>query len=170
MTEQQQRELAGGLRALADSSRDMNASPGIEAAVLAEMGRRKLAPAGVATPAPTGSILNATTLWGPAFAGPRRLLPLAAALVLAVGGALWTVRSVNPLETTVSPAGFLALPEAGVLPEMESATIVRVSLPVSALPAYGIAISDLKTDSVEAELLVAQDGQARAIRFVNDSD
>ena len=169
MTDQQQRELTRGLRALADSTRHMNASDRVEAAVLAEMDRLKPAPAGVATPAPTGSSLNATSLWGMASAGPKRLLPLAAALILAVGGALYTVRTAHPLKT-VSPAGFLALPEAGVLPEMESATIVRVSLPVAALPYYGIAILDLKADSVLAELLVAQDGRPRAIRFVNDSD
>ena len=70
----------------------------------------------------------------------------------------------------LQPTGFVALPGAAVLPDMESANIVRVSLPVAALPAYGLAISDFRTESVEAELLVAQDGQARAIRFVNDSD
>ena len=148
MTDQQQRELARGLRALADSTRDMNASARVEAAVLAQMGS-------------AGTAASASPV--------TRLLPLAAALILAVGGALWTVRSAHPLRT-VSPAGFLALPEAGALPEMESATIVRVSLPVAALPYYGIAIVDLKADSVLAELLVAQDGRPRAIRFVNDSD
>lgn len=148
MTEQQQRELARGLRALADSTRHMEASDRVEVAVLAQMGSA------------------AATVTAPPV---HRLLPLAAALILAVGGALWTARTAHP-PRSVSPAGFVALPGAGVLPQMESATIVRVSLPVAALPAYGITIIDLKTDSVEAELLVAQDGQPRAIRFVNDSD
>jgi hypothetical protein len=149
MTEQQQRDLAAGLRALSDSTRETNASPHVEAAVLAAMDRvpntEHRAPAAV------------------------RLLPLAAALILAVGGALWTARTVPP-PRIASPAGFVALPEAGALPQMESATIVRVSLPVAALPGYGIAIVDLKSDSIVAELLVAQDGRPRAIRFVNDSD
>jgi hypothetical protein len=70
----------------------------------------------------------------------------------------------------VQTDGFVALPGAAVLPDMESANIVRVSLPVAALPAYGIAIAGFRTESVEAELLVAQDGQARAIRFVHESD
>ena len=149
MTEQQQRELARGLRALADSTRDFKVSPHIEAAVLAKMGSASAE----AAARPTS----------------RRLLPLAAALLLAVGGALYLARTA-PVTHVVQAAGFVALPGAAVLPDMESANIVRVSLPVAALPAYGFAIADFRTESVEAELLVAQDGQARAIRFVNDSD
>jgi hypothetical protein len=148
MTDLQQRELAKGLRALADSTRHLQASDRVETAVLAKMGSAA----------------------APAVASPfQRLLPLAAALILAVGGALWTARMVPPPKFA-SPSGFVALPETGALPQMESATIVRVWLPVAALPAYGITIVDLKSDSVVAELLVAQDGQPRAIRFVNDSD
>ena len=149
MTDQQQRDLTRGLRALAESTRDFNASPHIEAAVLAKMGS-----------APAEAAARPTS---------RRLLPLAAALFLAVGGALW-MASTASVPHVVQAAGFVALPGAAALPDMESADIVRVSLPVAALPAYGVAIADFRTESVEAELLVAQDGQARAIRFVNDSD
>ena len=162
MTEQQQRELARGLRALADSTRDFNASPHIEAAVLAKMG-----PADNAAAATSGLPRRSAPTFERAKAG--RLLPLAAALFLAVGGALW-MASTASVPHVVQAAGFVALPGAAVLPDMESADIVRVSLPVAALPAYGVAIADFRTESVEAELLVAQDGQARAIRFVNDSD
>jgi hypothetical protein len=85
---------------------------------------------------------------------------------LAVGAALWTARSVPP-PAVVHPAGFVALPGAAALPMLESANIVRVSLPVAALPVYGVAIQpDVKSGPVEAELLVAQDGQPRAIRLV----
>ena len=150
MTGQQERELTRGLRALAGTTRDLQASPHVEAAVLAKMGS-----------AAAGATAPPISHW---------LVPLAAALLLAVGGALWTVRDVHA-PRVVQPAGFVALPEAAWLPEMESATIVRVSLPVSALPAYGVPIQpDVSSDAVLAELLVAQDGQPRAIRFVNDSD
>ena len=151
MTEQQERELAHGLRALADSTRAMRASAAVEAAVLAEMGS-------------VGGASAASSV-----RPPHRLLPLAAALIVAVGGALWTARTVK-VPQVVQADGFVALPGAAVLPDLESADIVRVSLPVAALPAYGVAIADFRTESVEAELLVAQDGQPRAIRFVNDSD
>jgi hypothetical protein len=57
------------------------------------------------------------------------------------------------------------------LPPLESGTIVRVALPVTALPSYGIQIvPDIHRYSVEADLLVGQDGMTRAIRLVNDSD
>ena len=64
--------------------------------------------------------------------------------------------------------GFLAIPAAAYLPPMESGAIVRVELPLSALPSYGIQIvPEMHTDSVDADLLVAQDGLARGIRIVN---
>ena len=163
MNAQQQRELEHGLRALADSTRTMHASGGVEHAVLAKMGS-----ADAMVSATSG--LSPRSAPGLEGAKAGRLLPLAAALILAVGGALWTVRNVQAPDV-VHPAGFMALPGAAWLPEMESATIVRVSLPVTALPAYGVPIQpDVKSDAVLAELLVAQDGQPRAIRFVNESD
>jgi hypothetical protein len=62
---------------------------------------------------------------------------------------------------------FVALPAAIGLPDFESGVIVRMELPVAALPSYGIeVVSDSKTP-VEADLLIGQDGQARAIRLVN---
>ena len=153
MNERQQRELQRGLRALADSTRNMNANASMEAAVLAQM----------------ASADRVAVTAAKVFLPPR-LLPLTAALILTVGGALWVARSPH-LPAVVQPAGFVALPGASWLPEMESATIVRVSVPVPALPAYGIAIQpEVTSDTVLAELLVAQDGQPRAIRLISDSD
>lgn len=66
-------------------------------------------------------------------------------------------------------AGFLEIPGTRYLPPLESAAIVRVSLPVTTLPSYGIQIApDMTTESVDADLLIAQDGLARGIRLVND--
>ena len=161
MNEQQQRALAEGLKALAERSRSATASPRIQQAVLAEMeglhgDRRPRLPR-------TGQ--SAGTV-------DRRFLALAAGLLVAVGAALWTARFEHPATPDIiHPAGFVSIPGAGILPEIESASIVRVSLPVSALPVYGVAINpEVTTDSVQAELLVAQDGQTRAIRFVNSSN
>lgn len=62
---------------------------------------------------------------------------------------------------------FMAIPGAAGLPALEGATIVRTELSISALPTYGITISpDARRSAVEADLLVGQDGQARAIRLV----
>lgn len=60
------------------------------------------------------------------------------------------------------------LPAADRLPRFESGLIVRVELPVSSLPAYGLPIApDAGRRPVTADVLVGQDGQPRAIRLVN---
>jgi hypothetical protein len=62
---------------------------------------------------------------------------------------------------------FIAIPGSAGLPPLESATIVRTELPVSVLPIYGVDIVPAAArPAVEADLLVGQDGQARAIRLV----
>lgn len=70
----------------------------------------------------------------------------------------------------VRPSGFVALPGTAGLPQFESGTIVRIELPVASLPAYGIDISPAADDQpVEADVLVGQDGEPRAIRLVTTS-
>jgi hypothetical protein len=64
-------------------------------------------------------------------------------------------------------AGFIPLPAAGGLPGFDSGMIVRVALPTASLPAYGLAITPESTEMVKADLLVGQDGQARAIKLVS---
>jgi hypothetical protein len=67
----------------------------------------------------------------------------------------------------IRPEGFVALPAAAGLPDFESGEIVRVEIPLTSLPAYGIEIlPDARSSPVEADLLLGQDGQARAIRLV----
>jgi hypothetical protein len=62
---------------------------------------------------------------------------------------------------------FLTLPGAAGLPDLESGSVVRVELPVAALPEYGVDIvPDPARSTVQADLLVGQDGQPRAIRLV----
>ena len=147
MKEQQERVLRAGLAALAESTRHASASPHVERAVLLEMQR-------VAPPA------HASLRW----------LPLAAAL-FATSGAWLASRTQPALPGTSEPSGFTQIPGTAVMPPLESGSIVRVSLPVTSLPSYGIQIGpDFGTGPVLAELLVAQDGYPRAIRIVNDSD
>lgn len=64
------------------------------------------------------------------------------------------------------PTGFVALPGAASLPEFESGTIDRVRLALSSLPVYGVDIAPDTASPIEADLLVGQDGQPRAIRLV----
>jgi hypothetical protein len=149
MNEQQERALRAGLRALADTTRHASASPGIEAAVLAEMQR-------AARPEPVR----------------RAWLPIAAALFLASVSGAWLAYTSAPVKpAAVRPAGFVAIPGTALLPPLESGAIVRVELSVTELPAYGIQIvPEMGIGLVDADLLVAQDGHPRAIRLVNDLD
>jgi hypothetical protein len=63
----------------------------------------------------------------------------------------------------------VALPSATGLPAFESGEIVRMEVPVTSLPMYGIdIIPDARGPAVEADFLVGQDGQARAIRLVRN--
>ena len=62
---------------------------------------------------------------------------------------------------------FITLPGAAGLPDLESGSVVRIAVPVGALPEYGLDIvqGGSKT-TVDADVLVGQDGLARAIRLV----
>jgi hypothetical protein len=73
-------------------------------------------------------------------------------------------------EPVVKPAAFIALPGAASLPTFESGAIVRMDLELSALAAYGLDISAAAGRSpVQADVLVGQDGEPRAIRVVTSS-
>jgi hypothetical protein len=62
---------------------------------------------------------------------------------------------------------FVRIPSAIGLPELESGTVLRMELPLTALPEYGLEIApDAVRTSVEADILVGQDGQPRAIRLI----
>jgi hypothetical protein len=154
MNEQQERALREGLRALASSTREQGASPRVEAAVLARMAD--------VTGAGAAAVRSSHGRWFP--------LAAAATLVLASASGTWVAsRAERPRPATIQPAGFVEIPGASVLPPLESGSIIRLALPVGALPQYGLAIpGDVISGQVEADLLVAQDGVPRAIRLVRD--
>jgi len=71
----------------------------------------------------------------------------------------------------IRPEGFVPLPAALGLPDFESGEIVRMEIPLTSLPVYGLEIPpDAHVAPVEADLLVGQDGQPRAIRLVKHAD
>ena len=157
MNEQQQRTLIAGLHALGATTRHAAAGRHVEAAVLAELAR-------VSRHREVGA--------QPAHGGGAGLLAIAAALLLACASGIWVAeRAAGRADgATMQMGGFLAIPSAAYLPPMESGAIVRVELPLGALPSYGVQIGpDMGTDHVDADLLVAQDGIPRAIRIVNNS-
>jgi hypothetical protein len=66
---------------------------------------------------------------------------------------------------------FVTLPTAVGLPDLESGSVVRIQVPVGALPGYGVnVISNGSKTTVEADVLVGQDGQPRAIRLVTAAE
>ena len=156
MNEQQERALLEGLRAIAHAAREQGASPRVESVVLARMSER----AGEAAQTASGST---TGRW---FS-----LAAAAALVLASASGAWLAsRADRPQPGPIQPAGFVEIPGASMLPPMESGSIIRLALPVGALPQYGLPIpGDVVSGMVDADLLVAQDGVPRAIRLVRDN-
>jgi len=108
----------------------------------------------------------------------RQWVAVAALIAIAASIQIWrfgagvTVNEVTKTNSSLSasPAGFVALPGAAGLPDFESGAIVRVELTLASLPAYGVDISRAaRNQPVEADLLVGQDGQPRAIRLVTNS-
>ena len=88
---------------------------------------------------------------------------LAASVIL---GAVWSSRSVPvPAPVAVSEPGFVPIPYTVPLSPEEPATVWRMEIPVSRLRAVGyrVQVSDPGA-VVEADVLVSQDGRARAIR------
>ena len=73
-------------------------------------------------------------------------------------------------DTAADTLAFVPVPGAAALPRLESASIVRFELAVTELPAYGVEIvPGAARRAVEADLLIGQDGYARAIRVVTGS-
>jgi hypothetical protein len=63
---------------------------------------------------------------------------------------------------------FLPLDEAAGLPPIESAQVVRVQVPQGTLVRFGVPVNqDRMLEPIQADVVFAQDGIARAIRFVN---
>ena len=75
-------------------------------------------------------------------------------------------QAVVPAAEDDTDASFYPLPEAEALPAVENAMVVRVQLPVSSLQLMGVPVSEERADaSVQADLLLGQDGLARAVRL-----
>ena len=102
----------------------------------------------------------------------RWSLGTAAALAAAIVGLNWLVVSNAPRvdSATVEPAfdmtGFVPWPGAEAWPRFESGSLVRVDLPVSALIALGLPVPSSTASVVQADIVVGQDGFARAVRVV----
>lgn len=92
---------------------------------------------------------------------PLALEVLAAAAVLSIA-----------LYSRSAPAvadGFIAVPYSTPIGPYERADLVRVNVPVSALAQWGLSISALNPNQrVEAEVVLGEDGLARAFRLTSN--
>jgi hypothetical protein len=149
------RELLDGLRALA-SDRLLEAPPQVEERLKWEfrrLNRRR----------------NLVT-WVPALSGAAAA---AIALFLWIHGdqgkpvpAVVVATAAAPAPEEDAEASFYPLPDAEALPAVENAMVVRVQLPVSSLQLMGVPINEERAGtSVEADLLLGQDGLARGVRL-----
>lgn len=100
----------------------------------------------------------------------RWVIPLGAvaAAVVLVASITWRPAVVEP--PNVAPTQeqpFVAIPYVAPLAPYERAEVVRMQLPVSALLAAGLAVGMVDPGAqVMADVLVGQDGRARALRLV----
>ena len=75
----------------------------------------------------------------------------------------------EPEESEVA-SDFIPLTNRAEISAMESGQIVRVLLPRTAMASYGLPFNQDRADvPVSAQVLIGQDGVARAIRFLSDA-
>jgi hypothetical protein len=146
------RDLLGALRRLAEETIVPPADPAREAALLTAFDSARQQP-----PRSHG------TWWW--MAG----LATAAALLIGAGIEPYRGRpgNVDLLPSHLVVVGeFVPWPGARDLPPLESGELLRVDLPVSMLPALGMAPPATHGTQVKADVIIGQDGLARAVRLV----
>ena len=147
-------DLAAALRRLAHSTEVPPCDPDRERALLqafdAAQERRRRSPR--------------IARWRPAFAAAAMLALAATAMWMIAGRSRPAPVAVPPLTTT----GFVVWPGAAELPTLESAHLMRMAVPVSALPSLGLAPPASHAPTVQADVLVGQDGLPRAVRLSPD--
>ena len=134
-----------------------------------------------ATAIPAGDATREAVLLR-AFDEGRRAAPAAIgrrgawwlSLLAATAGLLVTVvvpfraPAVGALAPSARTGEFIPWPGAADLAPLESGELVRVDLPVSLLPSLGVAPPAGHVTAVTADVVIGQDGLARAVRFVAD--
>jgi hypothetical protein len=71
------------------------------------------------------------------------------------------------LPATEVATKFYALPDADIFAPVEDVTVIRVQLPRSAMRMVGLPVNEERaTERIRADVLLGQDGIARAVRFV----
>ena len=101
--------------------------------------------------------------------------PVAAAALLALAATMaWVIvgRSARspapPAAAPLTMTEFVLWPDAAQLPTFESGHLMRMEVPVSALPSLGLAPPSSPVGVVQADVLIGQDGLPRAVRLSPD--
>lgn len=148
--------LTSGLRSLARATAAAVPSDALEAPLLDAF--RALHPAGSAG-------VGRPRWW---VAAAAAMLVAAAGLVLLLTTERIGGRDDRLPEVTVATTEFVPWPGAASLPAFESGELVRTELPASVLPLLGLVPASTVTDNkVLADVLIGQDGLARAVRLAS---
>lgn len=127
------------------------------------------------TPVNPAAVTNQVAAGAPSVASESTPHGLPTPAVVTTAKAPLSPRATRPVQRAhtarvVNPSGFVELPGTAGLPAFESGEIVRVEVPVASLPTYGIDISSgAGNGPVAADVLIGQDGLARAIRLVTST-
>ena len=143
----QERELTAALAGLRAQTREASASLAVKAAVVEAF--------------PSKPRANR-----PAW---RPLLALAAALIMAIAGGWFFTRPKPAVHQASQPVYTDFFPLSTVaLDRHEPAQLVRIRLPRREMRKFGLPVSEeFERTSIEADVLIGQDGIARAVRFVS---
>lgn len=177
MTRNEQ-ELTTALRALAESSAG-EAPPELEARLTAafrrESQKRKLfrwIPVIAATAAAAAvltTLVRVPSAPPPPTAITYQIAPpeITVATAVAAPPRRRAIKRPRPAPLNEIATAFFTLPEARDLPPAEAATVVRVQLPRSTMRLVGLPVNEERADErIRADMVLGQDGIARAIRFV----
>ena len=153
---ERERTLTASLRAVAGAAPDL-ADPGAM--------ERRLAAQFAARTSQSERRPTLSTRW------PWWLATAASVTVVATLIFGWRALQAPPAPTplTAEPTEFVTWPGAELLPAFESGQLVRTELPASVLPLLGFAPVDAPDGGlVAADVLLGQDGLARAVRIVGN--
>ena len=173
----QQQALTTGLRTVAAESRHVEAPPRVEARLTAAFrehsGLRPIRPGTSRRPrnwqpvatwlaAAAAVVLVAVSLMSNHPLRPaRRGFP--------AGAPLAVVADPGFAEDSYNSGDFIPLPNAERISPDEDVNVVRVEVQRSAMIALGYDVSaDRASEPVEAEVVLGADGQARAVRFLDE--
>jgi len=172
--------LKKGLRAVAVQMSRVQAPPQVEARLLAAF----RAHTGMAAGYPQS--VRAGARWIPIFTWATAAAALFAIAVFLIGGsqpdsaspavsrgvelaAAWMPAAIETEGASlVAESGFIPLPNAAQIGQNEDVNLVRVEVPRSAMIALGYDVKPGQaSESVEADVMLGNDGLARAVRFLD---